>query len=81
MGRQYQGMTGLEFAKFQRAVENREKWRKLVAKLSVVPQQPSRLLKKDTLVSSLDFLNADLPQKSRRAHLHVVGMLLFMFLT
>ena len=35
--------TGLEFAKSQRAVENREKWKKLVAKLSVVPQQPSRL--------------------------------------
>ena len=30
--------TGLEFAKSQRAVENREEWRKLVAKLSVVPQ-------------------------------------------
>ena len=29
--------TGLEFAKSQRAVENREKWRKLVAKPSVVP--------------------------------------------
>ena len=29
---------GLEFAKSQRAVENREKWRKLDAKLSVVPQ-------------------------------------------
>ena len=24
--------TGLEFGKFQKAVENREKWRKLVAK-------------------------------------------------
>ena len=35
--------TGLEFAKFQRAVGNRKIWRKLVAKLSVVPQQPSRL--------------------------------------
>ena len=34
---------GLEFAKSQRAVENREKWRKLVAKSSVVPQRPSRL--------------------------------------
>ena len=34
---------GLEFAKFQRAVENREKWRKLVAKSPVVPQRPSRL--------------------------------------
>ena len=27
----------------QRAVDNREKWRKLVAKSSVVPQRPSRL--------------------------------------
>ena len=35
--------TGLEFAKSLRAVENREKWRKLVAKSSVVPQRPSRL--------------------------------------
>ena len=35
--------TGLEFAKSQRAVEKREKWRKLVAKSSVVPQRPSRL--------------------------------------
>ena len=30
--------TGLGFGKSQRAVENREKWRKLVAKSSVVPQ-------------------------------------------
>ena len=35
--------TGLEFTKSQKAVENREKWRKLVAKSSVVPQQPSQL--------------------------------------
>ena len=35
--------TGLEFGKSQRVVENREKWRKLVAKSSVVPQRPSRL--------------------------------------
>ena len=35
--------TGLEFGKSKRAVENREKWRKLVAKSSVVPQQSSRL--------------------------------------
>ena len=35
--------TGLEFAKSQRAVENRGKWRKLVAKSSVVPKRPSRL--------------------------------------
>ena len=36
--------TGLGFAESQRAVENRgKKWRELVAKSSVVPQQPSRL--------------------------------------
>ena len=32
------GWTGLEFAQSQRAVENRDKWKKLVAKSSVVPQ-------------------------------------------
>ena len=32
-----------EFGKSQRAVENREKWRKLVAKSSVVPKWPSLL--------------------------------------
>ena len=31
--------TSLEFAKSQTAVENREKWRKLVAESSVVPQR------------------------------------------
>ena len=35
--------AGLVFGKPQRAVENREKWRKLVAKSSVAPQRPSRL--------------------------------------
>ena len=35
--------TGLGFGKSQRAVENREKWRKLVAKSSVMPKRPSRL--------------------------------------
>ena len=35
--------TGLEFGKSQRAVENRKKWRKLVAKSSVMLQRPSRL--------------------------------------
>ena len=35
--------TGLEFGKFQRAVENRGKWKKMVAKSSVVPQRPSQL--------------------------------------
>ena len=33
--------TGLEFGKSQRAVENRGKWRKVVAKSSVLPQRPS----------------------------------------
>ena len=42
-GRQHQGRTGLEIAKYKRAVKNREKWRKLVADSSVVPQRPSRL--------------------------------------
>ena len=35
--------TGLEFTESQRAMKNREKWRKLVVKSSVVPQRPSRL--------------------------------------
>ena len=35
--------TGLEFGMSQRAVENMEKWRRLIAKLSVVPQRPSPL--------------------------------------
>ena len=43
VGRQIREWTGLEFARLQRAVENREKWRKLVAKSSVVPQRPLRL--------------------------------------
>ena len=34
--------TGMEVGKSQRAVENREKWRKLVAKSSLVSQRPSR---------------------------------------
>ena len=43
VGRQHQAMDRPEFGKSQRAVEKREEWRKLVAKLSVVPQRPSRL--------------------------------------
>ena len=35
--------TGREFGRSQRAVENRGKWRKLVAISSVVPQRPLRL--------------------------------------
>ena len=38
VGRQHQEI-GLEFGKSQRAAENREKWRKLVVKSSVVPQR------------------------------------------
>ena len=34
--------TGLEFAKSQMAVENREKRRKLVVNSSVVPQRPAQ---------------------------------------
>ena len=36
-------ILSLEFRKSQRAVENRENWRKLVEKSSVVPQRPSCL--------------------------------------
>ena len=35
--------TGLEFGRSQRAVENTEKWRRLVAKSFVVSHRPSRL--------------------------------------
>ena len=37
--------TGLEFSKSQREVENREKWRKLVAKSSVVGTTTTRAVK------------------------------------
>ena len=43
VGREHQGMDSLEFAKSQRAVENREKWRKLIVKSSVVPKTPLQL--------------------------------------
>ena len=39
MGRQHGEWTGLEFAKFQRAVENREQMEEMVVKSSVVPQR------------------------------------------
>ena len=35
--------TDLDFGRSQRALENGENWRKLVAESSVVPQRPSRL--------------------------------------
>ena len=34
--------TGLEFGKYQRAVENTGKWRELIVKASVEPKRPSR---------------------------------------
>ena len=43
VGSNFREWTGLEFAKSQRAVENRRKWRILFAKSSVVPQRLSRL--------------------------------------
>ena len=43
VGNNIREWTGLEFGRSQRAVEKREKWRKLVANSSVAPQRPSRL--------------------------------------
>ena len=43
VGRQHQGIDRLEFTKSQWAVENREKWKKVVVKSSVVPQRPPLL--------------------------------------
>ena len=43
VGRQHQGMDRPGVRQVPRLVENREKWRKLVVKSSVVPQRPSRL--------------------------------------
>ena len=43
VGRQHQEWTGLESANSQRAVENRNRWRELVAKSSVVPQRSVRV--------------------------------------
>ena len=37
VGRKHREWTGLEFAKSQGAVKNRDRWRKLVAKSYVVP--------------------------------------------
>ena len=38
VGNNIREWTGLEFCRSQRAVEKREKWRKLVANSSVAPQ-------------------------------------------
>ena len=43
VGRQHHEWTGLKFTKSKRAVENREKWRKLAVKSSVVPERPPQL--------------------------------------
>ena len=38
--KQHQGIDRMEFTKYQKPVENSNKWRKLVVKSSVVPQPP-----------------------------------------
>ena len=43
VGRQHQGMDRPGVRQVREAVKNREKWRKLVVKSSVVPQRPSWL--------------------------------------
>ena len=58
--------TSLEFAKSQGAEEKREKWRKLVVKLSVVPQRPLRIgeeedEEEDEEELFTSFLTQDLP--------------------
>ena len=58
--------SGLEFAKSQRAVENRGKWMKLVVKSSVVPQRPSRL--RDRWIEGEETVK----DKARYAHLSSV---------
>ena len=43
MGRQHQRVTGLEWNTIPRKEENREEWRKLVVKSTVVPERSARL--------------------------------------
>ena len=43
VGRQHQRLDMPEVRQVPKAVDNSEKWRKLVAKSYVVPQRPSRL--------------------------------------
>ena len=43
LGRQHREWTGLEFAKSQTAVKNKQKWRKLDVKSPVEPQRTPRL--------------------------------------
>ena len=43
LGENIREWTGLKFAKSLRAVENKEEWRKLVVKSSLLPQRPLRL--------------------------------------
>ena len=51
VGRQHQGMDRLRVRQVPEGVENREKWRLLVATSSVVPQRPLRL--RDRVISNL----------------------------
>ena len=36
--------TGMNFASSTRAAENRTRWKRIVANLSVVPRQPSKVM-------------------------------------
>ena len=55
--------TGVEFNKSQRAVENREKSKKLIVKSSVMPQRPSRLRIGEEVVRGPEFRNQCVKQK------------------
>ena len=62
--------TGLEFGKFQRAVENREKWRKLVCK--IVCGAPTTLAVKGLMMMMMIWLYTDLPQALKAERLSSV---------
>ena len=56
--------TSLEFGKSLRAMEGREKWRKLVVKSSVVPQQPLRLRDHDDDDNALQEYDHDIKMEN-----------------
>ena len=58
--------TGLEIVKPERAAENKEKWRKLLVKTSVVPQWPPRLRNRWSKMRSRRFTK----RKCRNSHTH-----------
>ena len=72
----------LEFAKSQRAVENREQWRKLVVKSFVVPQWPSRLRwstcsSTSTTSTNLVFASPALTKKQQQQEQKLLGVRAF----